>query len=505
MSEESRVDALVSTLRPELREHVASALAYTRTLREPRGPVEYRTEQERWGAALKEAGLAAELDGSWSDRRIRPASELSVEQRTLAEILARTPGPNLTQTPMPAAAWVRRQWLGIDPPGPLFRVQVGGEPLYFAARAARRDGNPVLARLLAALPDAERTAALCDLRLIALDCWSSPAEGMLQGRLPDLGPAAGPWATSFADRLLALFAPHQPAAERGNLNGIPIDLSRAAFLSLVRAEVPLEPRWDALLPLAPWIPAAERTRCLRALPAERREAAVATALGRIFFTNHRVALALELLAGFPLASAAACVVENIASAPEVERARAVLRAAAERSAAVAAVVQPLDAKLARTPRLRAAKRIDPIERKDLDALRAKQLEAANKKYGGKKLTVDQLFALEGEGEEAGEVIMPSLCELVLIEDEKGTPTHDAWMYMGDSGTIFAAGTTKVVAEIIQGGLECKRLPLKLALQDALARKPPKAKKATSKKGAKKAATPAKAKRAGTSQRARKKR
>ena len=77
--------------------------------------------------------------------------------------------------------------------------------------------------------------------------------------------------------------------------------------------------------------------------------------------------------------------------------------------------------------------------------------------------------------------------------------------MGDSGTIFAAGTTKVVAEIIQGGLECKRLPLKLALQGALARKPPKAKKATSKKGAKKAATPAKAKRAGTSQRARKKR
>lgn len=32
--------------------------------------------------------------------------------------------------------------------------------------------------------------------------------------------------------------------------------------------------------------------------------------------------------------------------------------------------------------------------------------------------------------------------------------YDAWFYMGDSGTIFRAGTTEVVADIIQCGLQC---------------------------------------------------
>jgi hypothetical protein len=274
----------------------------------------------------------------------------------------------------------------------------------------------------------------------------------------------------FVDRLLTVFALDHPAAERGNANGgVPIDLARAAFLSLLRAGVAIEPRWDEFLPLEMWMPADERARCVRAIPEERRDAAVANALRRIFFNGARVTVALELLPAFPLASAAAAVVANIQDARDANQALDVLRSIGAEHPAVAAVAKPLEAKLARCPRLRAAERIDPITREDLDATRSKQLEAASRKYGGKKLTVAQIF--DTPEDQGAERIMPRHTRLVLLEDEKGKRVYDAWLYMGDTGCIFKAGTTTTVAEIIQGSLECKSLPLKLALKAALDDKP----------------------------------
>jgi hypothetical protein len=41
--------------------------------------------------------------------------------------------------------------------------------------------------------------------------------------------------------------------------------------------------------------------------------------------------------------------------------------------------------------------------------------------------------------------------------------------MGDSGAIFRAGTTRVVAEVIQGGLQCDGRSLCAPLKAALPR------------------------------------
>ena len=58
-------------------------------------------------------------------------------------------------------------------------------------------------------------------------------------------------------------------------------------------------------------------------------------------------------------------------------------------------------------------------------------------------------------------------ELLKIVDETGETAYDAWLYRGDSGSIFRAGTTEIVAEIIQVGLECKDPGLRDGLRTAL--------------------------------------
>ncbi len=459
------VERLVRTLRPPLRAKVLAALTYTRTVREPRSPVHHGTEGALWGAALDEAGFGVELEGSWADRPIPLASTLDAEQRCVAEILARTPGPFLTKHALPGAAWARRQWLGIDAPGPLFLpLSAGDVPLYHAIRAAARRGGKAVVSLLAEVPAKERTAVLCDLRLSSLDVWASPAEPMLQAPLPDLGARGRSWAMELADRLLRLFAEDQPAAERGNLGTIPVDLARAAFVSLVRSGAPIEPRWDALLPLEKWVPPNERSACLSALPEARRDAALSSAFGRIAFDATRVEVALELLPELPLASVARVVVRHIRAARSPQRALVALRDASAASPAVAEVVRPLETRLARASRLRVMRTIHPIRRADLDAIRSRQLEAANASYGGKRLTIAEIFAAR-EGDD--DTIMPSLTRLVVLADESGEAAYDVWSYMGDSGSIFEAGTTKRIASIVQGGLECRSLALEIALREAL--------------------------------------
>ena len=130
----SDVDGIVASLRPELRAKVEEALAYTRTVEEPRSPVHHGTEKKLWGAALEEAGLGTEIQGSKPSRPIPLAAALTEEQRKVVEVTARTPGPYLMYYTMPTAAWARRQWIGIDPPGALFRVKIDGVPVQLAKR-----------------------------------------------------------------------------------------------------------------------------------------------------------------------------------------------------------------------------------------------------------------------------------------------------------------------------------------------------------------------------------
>jgi hypothetical protein len=459
------VDALLSQLRPEIREPLAAALAATRASAGKREQKDEASDQARYGPVLDAVGLSVPPGVEWSRRPIPPASELNAEQRTVAEILARTPGPYLMQARMPAPAWVRRQWLGIDPPGPLFRIEIDGVPLYHAVREVVRSpktGWTNAAALLAGLPDEERTAALCDLRLAALDLFEPIVEPLLQKPLPDRGKGGRAWAIELADRLVALFTPGAPMAECGNRSKPSTDLARAAFVSLVNARVPIEPRWDALLTLESWMAKEEREACVRAIPEERREAAVAAAL-----FNPSVEVATDLLPRFPFACLAAYVVARLEHAHDAQGALDAVRAAAKRNAAIVEILAPVEKKLAKTPTLRVTARLQLIVEAELDATARKQLEAANRRYGGHKMTTREIFAAQAQ---EGEVILPRLTERLTVEDDNKKHVYDVWLYMGDSGTVFKAGRTVVVAEIVQGGLECKSLALKLALKAVLAAK-----------------------------------
>jgi hypothetical protein len=55
--------------------------------------------------------------------------------------------------------------------------------------------------------------------------------------------------------------------------------------------------------------------------------------------------------------------------------------------------------------------------------------------------------------------------IVELQDKTGKPAFDAVLVKVDSGTIFRAGTTRVVADVIQGGVEGRS---QRALEQALA-------------------------------------
>jgi hypothetical protein len=58
------------------------------------------------------------------------------------------------------------------------------------------------------------------------------------------------------------------------------------------------------------------------------------------------------------------------------------------------------------------------------------------------------------------------CELCRVFDGD-EHVFDAWLYRVDSGTIFRAGTTEKVAEVIQFGVECPDPELEQRIDEAL--------------------------------------
>lgn len=102
---------------------------------------------------------------------------------------------------------------------------------------------------------------------------------------------------------------------------------------------------------------------------------------------------------------------------------------------------------------------------DLSASERDQLVAAGKAWDGEARSAEE--RLEPGGEEGPS--FHGFCQLWRVADGE-RHLYDAWFYMVDSGTIFKAGTTEVVAEIIQFGLECRdpatRTELGMAMVEA---------------------------------------
>jgi len=97
--------------------------------------------------------------------------------------------------------------------------------------------------------------------------------------------------------------------------------------------------------------------------------------------------------------------------------------------------------------------LSPIERE--------QLRAAGRLYDGEDLDAEARLADDGD-----ESSFRGFCSLWRVVDGAGA-RFDAWFYQVDSGTFFRAGTTEVVAEIVQFGLECDDAEVRRELGTAM--------------------------------------
>jgi hypothetical protein len=108
----------------------------------------------------------------------------------------------------------------------------------------------------------------------------------------------------------------------------------------------------------------------------------------------------------------------------------------------------------------------PTEIRSLDQLsdvEREQLRLAGLLYDGQDLPAAERLA-EGDVDEGPTFL--GFCELCRVVDGD-EHVFDVWLYMVDSGTIFRAGTTEKVAEIIQFGLECPNPELRERLGTAM--------------------------------------
>ncbi|MFE2326271.1 hypothetical protein ACFXD5_20485 [Streptomyces sp. NPDC059385] len=99
----------------------------------------------------------------------------------------------------------------------------------------------------------------------------------------------------------------------------------------------------------------------------------------------------------------------------------------------------------------------------LTPVQAEQLVLCGAAYDGEDLPADRRLSSDPEDES-----VLHFCEFWDVVAD-GSPVYEAWFYQADSGSIFLAGTTKMVAEIIQCGLECADKERELELGAAMVR------------------------------------
>lgn len=109
----------------------------------------------------------------------------------------------------------------------------------------------------------------------------------------------------------------------------------------------------------------------------------------------------------------------------------------------------------------------PQSVEELSATEKEQLLIAAKRYDGNDLPAEaRLSPPDGEWDE--EDSFYGFLSIWDVVDETETVRCTAWFYRVDSGTIFTHGTTDVVAEVIQCGIECIDANLTRQLNEAAA-------------------------------------
>jgi hypothetical protein len=233
----------------------------------------------------------------------------------------------------------------------------------------------------------------------------------------ELDGSAGAWGKRTADLMVK-------ADPKGRF---PDWLKMASLLAVVRAGQKIEPKWDILVPLEPEL--------LRALPEARRRQRLAHTFTQ---TANAAEVVQELAAEFP-ADVEAVLAEH---APKPKP----------------PAVRPIELTLLRA--------WTPKKIGDLSASQQKQLVEMGRTYDQEKLSAaERLDSDDGKS-------------LVIreIADAKGKHVYDAFSWLADDGCVFAKGTIKIVAEMVQHTVQCKDKSLQAGLQRAIESRPKKKKK-----------------------------
>ena len=386
------------------------------------------------------------------------AKDLTPAQRALFEALATRDGHDLARFGVPDVRL--REWLGLAKPGVLekpvtftFEKKKLTEPLWRALRRYEEAGDEDATRaFLKKLPIATRLEAFGEVnahgyekpyRLESETLFDYRDEKLL-GRLRAEGKR---WAPRFADRLLEL----EPRYRNE-------DVRWPVFLALVRAKVAIEPRWDELLPLGFGVYAKLTEECIRAIPEERRDRAIAAALD--YQSLYLAEVGVPLLAKFPsLVLAQKILAEGLDSDRYPKhRVLADMKKIAEKHGVVKKALDPFLKGQPAPLALHCTRAWKPRSARELDATQKKQLEVAARRYDGRKRSAAELLApSKNEGDS-----FHGFFEIRHLATADGKPAYDALLYMVDSGTIFRAGTTKAVASIIQSGIEMETKDAPLA-------------------------------------------
>ncbi|MCA9597840.1 MAG: hypothetical protein KC776_31225 [Myxococcales bacterium] len=414
-----------------------------------------------WEPVMLAAGFER-ATGQHALRPIGPASELTAEQRALAERLLERPGALVGGFPIYVATWLRKQWLGLAPPGAMFEtVKVKGknvariELLRERARAGDLDG---MWKLIDPLPLAKRVEILATMALAPFDFYIIGLDAaMARTALETLKPQKRA-DTSVVDFALSLYKGRFHMGERPQGDHLNAALAQMLFgMAIEGGRLP--ERYEGLLRLGKkqWT-----DRALRAIVPERRGAALAAALDRVSFGKERPRVGTAFLVDHPypeLARATLGWVQKLNNPePALERLRPVVKKHPELASILKLGAAP-------TAELRVDKRLSPVTLKALRPRLRLQLEKANQLYGGHKERAKEILERPRDAM-VDERIVPSTLEYRCIAGAGG-PLYDAWLYMGDSGTVFKLGTTLVVAEIVQGGIECKDPELRAQLRPVL--------------------------------------
>lgn len=403
------------------------------------------------------------------------AETLTPVQRAVALALTERDLPSPLRSAFPAHRAVRRRWLGLDPKGPLeqsISFTLEGtpyeEPIWrmaklvygkwnqmpldqYRALCQRFDGQFSLDERLRLWGEVNATEPRAwNLSHVAFFDYGVHAELVDQLR----GEGAS-WAAAYLDAILA----------DATVNLRTHDCT-PAFMALVRAGVPLESRWDGLLPMD----LRYARELLLALPESRRADAALLGLTRQH-PGSALKVSIQVLPVLPVVAvvefALTCIPKSMGSPRKHRRA---LREAAGTHAELLALLDAADA-AAGPPLLLTPTRERSIAAEGPSAVFSEldhaQLLVAGKRYlGGKGAPIEVLLAHEPKEPEEERSLRGQLFYRA-IADAKGKHVYDAWLYQTDSGIVFKAGTTRVAAEYVQRGVECKNERLAEALEEAL--------------------------------------